>query len=216
MWQTSIGTRTLAGSEAELVRQLLGYVYYQMSVTLQTPDEPFESGVSLFDRLEIPQQMALLAEVGRALLQDSQPAPKLTALREGTVGVLYEQLRWCVDEEIDREQQAQTPHRYWRTLIVNACRGFESPDELADLPAPDSDDADAWDLVIESLADRILWDRDWEMEDLFADAIPERGRQLKQFLGIDDGYFRDIAPDPTEQQLAGVRQQLEALVRAAR
>jgi hypothetical protein len=215
MWQTSIGTRTLAGSEAELFRQLLGYVYYQISVTRQPPDEPFESGVSLFDRLEVPQQLALLAEVGHALLQRGQPAPKLTSLREGTVGVLYEQLRWCVEEEIEREQQDHTPHRYWRALIVAACRGAEPADELADLPAPDSDDADAWDLVIESLADRILWDRDWEMEDLFADAIPERGRQLKQFLGIDDGYFRDIAPDPTEQQLAVVRSQLEALVRAA-
>ena len=68
-------------------------------------------------------------------------------------------------------------------------------------------------MIIEALADRILWDRDWEMEDLFADAIPERGRQLKQFLGIEDGYFRDIAPDPTEQQLAVVCSQLEALVR---
>ena len=214
MWQTSIGTRTLAGSEAELVRQLLGYVYYQISVTRQTPGEPFESGVSLFDRLEAPQQLALLAEVGQALLRRDQPAPKLTSLREATVAVLYEQLRSCVEDEIDREQRDQTPRRYWRTLIWTACIREEEAEGLADLPAPDSDGLDAWDLIIEVLADRILWDRDWEMEDLFADAIPERGRQLKQFLGIDDGYFRDIAPDPTEQQLAAVRSQLDALVRA--
>jgi len=215
MWQTSIGTRTLAGSEAELVRQLLGYVYYQISVTWQLPDEPFQSGVSLFDRLEAPQQLALLAEVGQALLDPDRPTPELTSLREATVGVLYRQLRACVAEEIDGERRTHAPHRYWRTRIVTACGSDEAAEELADLPEPDSDDGDAWDLIIETLADRILWDRDWEMEDLFADAIPERGRQLKQFLGIDDGYFRDIAPDPTEQQLAGVRSQLEALVRAA-
>lgn len=215
MWQTSIGTRTLVGFEAELVRQLLGYVYYQISVAQQTPGKPFHGGVSLFDRLEAPQQLALLAEVGQALLHRDQPPPKLTSLREGTVGVLYEQLRSRVADEIARERQEHTPHRYWRMLVVTACTGAETGDELADLPTPDSHDVDAWDLMIETLADRILWDRDWEMEDLFADAVPERGRQLKRFLGIEDGYFWDIAPDPTEQQLALVRSQLDALVRTA-
>jgi len=213
MWRTSLGLRTLAGCEAELVRQLLGYVYYQISVTGHTPDEPFDSGVSLFDRLEAPQQLALLAEVGQALLRADQPAPGLTSLREATVSVLYEQLRFCVADEIEGEQRTQRPHRYWRQLIVKACGEAETGSEFIDLPAADSEDVDAWDLAIEMLADRILWDRDWEMEDLFADAVPDRGRELKQLLGIDDGYFRDIAPDPTEQQLAVVRAQLDALVR---
>ena len=214
MWRTSTGTRTLVGSEAELVRQLLGFVYFEINAVCPADGEPYESGVASFDRLEASQQLALLAEVGRALLDGEQPPPKLTALREATVGVLYEQLRSLVAAEIDGELQDDRPHRYWRLLIVGTCAGDESGPYLADLPAPDSDDFDAWDLIIESLADRILWDRDWEMEDLFADAVPERGRQLKQFLGIDDGYFRDIAPDPTEQQLDVVRSQLEALVRA--
>lgn len=213
MWRTSLGLRTLAGCEAELVRQLLGYVYYQISVTWQTPDEPFGSGVSLFDRLDIPQQLALLAEVGQALLRPDQPAPELTSLREATVSVLYEQLRFCVADEIDGELRTSRPHRYWRQLIVRACDEANTGPEPMEHPAHDAEDLDAWDLVIEALTDRILWDRDWEMEDLFADAVPERGRELKQLLGIDDGYFRDIAPDPTEQQLALVRAQLNALVR---
>ena len=127
MWRTSIGTRTLAGSEAELVRQLLGYVYYEINVTRQATGEPLPIGVSLFDRLEASQQLALLAEVGRALLRPNQPAPKLTALREGTVGALFEQLRSCVADEIDRELQEDTPHRYWRSLIVRRAREPKLP-----------------------------------------------------------------------------------------
>jgi hypothetical protein len=213
MWRTSTGTRTLVGSEAELVRQLLGFVYFQINVVWPAAGEPYQSGVSLFDRLEASQQLALLAEVGQALLSAAQPPPKLTSLREATVAVLYEELRACVADEIDCELEEGTPSRYWRQLAVRACIAVADDEPLADLPDSRSDDLDAWDLIVESLADRILWDRDWEMEDIFADAVPERGRQLKQFLGIEDDYFRDIAPDPTVHQLDAVRSQLDALTR---
>ena len=221
MWRTSTGTRTLVDSEAELIRQLLGYVYFQVNVVCAVADEPFESGISLFDRLQAPQQLALLAEVGQALLSADQPPPKLSSLREATVGMLFEVLRACVADEIADEleaAEAAAPEeegqaaRYWRQLIVQVClaAGDKHGIELLD---SGPDDFDAWDLVVESLADRILWDRDWEMEDLFADAIPERGRQLKRFLGIEDDYFRDIAPDPTTRQLRVVCAQLDALTR---
>jgi hypothetical protein len=212
MWRTSTGTRTLVGSEAELVRQLLGFVYFQITVVCSLADEPFESGISLFDRLQASQQLALLAEVGQALLRADQPPPKLSSLREATVGMLFEVLRACVAEEIADEWEEEEAVRYWRSMVVQVCR--EAGDEHgAALLDSGADDSDAWDLVVESLADRILWDRDWEMEDLFADAIPERGRQLKRFLGIEDDYFRDIAPDPTTPQLRAVCAQLDALMR---
>jgi len=213
MWRTSTGTRTLVGSEAELVRQLLAFVYFQINVACPAAGEPFESGVSLFDRLEASQQLALLAEVGQGLLSADQPPPKLSSLREATVSVLFEELRACVADEVDCELEEESPNRYWRRLIVRVCIAAGDDEQIADLPDSGSDDLDAWDLIVESLADRILWDRDWEMEDLFADAIPERGRQLKRFLGIDDDYFRDIAPDPTAHQLDAVRSQLDALTR---
>jgi len=180
MWRTSTGTRTLVGSEAELVRQLLAFVYFQINVACPAAGEPFESGVSLFDRLEASQQLALLAEVGQGLLSADQPPPKLSSLREATVSVLFEELRACVADEVDCELEEESPNRYWRRLIVRVC-----------IAAGD----------------------DEQMEDLFADAIPERGRQLKRFLGIDDDYFRDIAPDPTAHQLDAVRSQLDALTR---
>lgn len=212
MWRTSTGLRTLEGSEAELVRQLVGFVYFQINVVCPAAGQPFESGISLFDRLEAPQQLALLAEVGQALLIADQPPPPLTSLREATVGVLYEELRAHVADEIDCELEVGAPNRYWRRLVLRAALASDE-DRIADVPHSSSDDLDAWDLIVESLADRILWDRDWEMEDIFADAIPERGQQLKRFLGIDDDYFRDIAPDPVADQLDAVRSQLDSLTR---
>ena len=49
------------------------------------------------------------------------------------------------------------------------------------------------------------WDADWEMGDLFMDESPEVARHLKEFLRIEDDYFTDIAPDPTDEQIWFVR-----------
>ena len=68
MWRTPRGERRLHGFEAALARELIGYVYDQIDIICRDAEVPFESGVSVFDRLQLSQQLALLAEVGQALL----------------------------------------------------------------------------------------------------------------------------------------------------
>lgn len=68
-----------------------------------------------------------------------------------------------------------------------------------DLPDPWCDDLQQWDLLIEMLADRILWDRDFEMASLIVDEEPDVAQAYKQMLGIQRDYFA-IAPPEVEEQ----------------
>ena len=53
----------------------------------QSIDDPdFCSGVKVFDRLQPNQKLALLALVGKALKDEGEPSPELTAHTEATVG----------------------------------------------------------------------------------------------------------------------------------
>ena len=217
MWRTSVGTRTLCGAEAELVRQLIGYVYYQIDMVCREARESFEIGISLFDRLQDSQQLAILAEVAEGLLDEKKDPPDLTALREATVGVLFEQLRTCVEIEMECEEMFHRPDRFWRSLILKAYAHLSKAEEIErfvddELPTASCADYGEWNLPIECLMDNILWDRDWEMEPDLVDVSPERSSILKDTLGIGDGYFQDIAPDPNERQLAFVRERLQSLV----
>jgi hypothetical protein len=68
-----------------------------------------------------------------------------------------------------------------------------------------------WDLALECLADRVLWDRDWELDELL-DLPPDRARAVKHSLGISRDYF---AATPTGQRDAAVATAAAALRRLA-
>ena len=77
--------------------------------------------------------------------------------------------------------------------------------------SPECDETEKWEFEIECIADRILWDRDWELDDLMVDNSPEQANFLKAHLGIDGDYFTSIAPDP--RNLKQVRRILDRLLR---
>lgn len=69
-----------------------------------------------------------------------------------------------------------------------------------------------WGLLIETLEGQVLWDADWMDEDLFLDADPDTAAAMRQDLGITDGYYTAIAPDPPEPEMPAIRARLRALV----
>ena len=58
-----------------------------------------------------------------------------------------------------------------------------------------------WQSLTESLADRILWDRDFEMAGSFLDEEPAKAAVLKQMMGIETDYYSSIAPDPNPDEV---------------
>ena len=79
------------------------------------------------------------------------------------------------------------------------------------LPGPNCEDLDEWTSLLEVLMDRVLWDRDFEEEELFLDADPDVSHFRKNQMGIGKDYFTAVAPEPIGDQLERIRETLRQL-----
>jgi hypothetical protein len=92
-------------------------------------------------------------------------------------------------------------------------RGCREVDERWEEPLPEESSADVeeWRLLIDCLAERILWDHDFDMAPDFLDKNTIEAKLQKEKMGIAQAYFSGIAPDPTEKELIGVRRKLREI-----
>ncbi len=217
MWGTSQGDRTLAGEEGALVRKSVGYLRDMITASIDL-DEPHSSEVGLFNKLQATQQLAILHEVAYALLAPATPIPTLTAVREATVYAIYRELISLIELEIELGSGPET-----RSLIVAACLYVQEcqtewgKDEFEETkriqPAVDSEDLAGWSQVIEFLVNQVLWDRDFELEGMFADHDPEKIADIKAYLGINEDYFSTPAPDAYSDEYQRIDRELVSLSR---
>ena len=70
---------------------------------------------------------------------------------------------------------------------------------MDEYPTVDSDDTEEWDFLIQSLADRIIWDHDYQMTAI-QDAAPEQSEYARTVMGIAEDYFTWIPPDLKESE----------------
>ncbi len=220
MWHTSTGDRTLSGAEATLIAETCTYVVDALEWEMRNPQPSVmcETGVPLFDQQLVHQRIALLDEVSRALLKSEHEMLELTAERESTVMAIFETVKSNIGMEIDAQQCCDSTSCDYRSLVL-AAWGFNPPDtpftnddldemEPYDVPDPWCDDFQQWDLLIELLADRILWDRDFEMASLIVDEEPALADTYKQILGIQRDYFSKAPPEVEECQALPSLQEL--------
>lgn len=161
----------------------------------------WETGVTLFDEHSVYQRIAMLNEVCRALLVPSLDMPELTAELEATVMAIFSNIKTLVEIEIDCAHCFDEPSCDDRLRVLSVMRDVyeEGGEDWDDFPDPWCDDLERWELEIESLADRILWDRDFEMAGMIVDEDPETAESYKQVLGIENDYFSMAPPDIDEE-----------------
>lgn len=219
MWRTANGERTLKGAEAALFREAVAEVLERIEDEENYSDDRWPWGVPVFDGTAAPQQLALLAYVARALFDQHVPPPKLSAVNESVIGVMFIAIEQAIQFEIDEAdglaEIGGDPY-HWRKLVLAAiieAAGSPAPGSDDELPEPACPDFDEWSVLLETLGDGVLWDGDWEMDDLFMDVDPETSKLRKEFLTIDEDYFTAVAPDPTAEELAEMRRLLRAIVR---
>lgn len=224
MWETSQGIRTLDGAEAYLVRELVHYLHDQILVAIEI-GEPHFSDVSVFDSLQPTQQLAMLHTVAEGLLDSSKAPPKLTATCEGTIYAIFRELETLIEAEVGFEQQlTQSSHRL-RSLARDAWIGGcqeSSEDNLLgnaeltghNIPDLDCTDMEQWADFVESIADHILWDRDFKFEKLVGDASPDQAELIKQQLGINDDYYSTVASDIREIDVERISAKIRLLTPA--
>ncbi|MEO2027495.1 MAG: hypothetical protein ABGZ23_16600 [Fuerstiella sp.] len=224
MWHTSEGDRLLEAAEARLFKA--GVTGLVERVKEEARADSGGYSIALFDELTWSQRLAVLESVATHLLTKTGQMPELTAVNEAAVGAVFDHISFEIDMEIDDVPSGTV----WRQLVLDACHECfgdelqehdESDDEElseedADyLPeSASSDRPDLWHPLVQSLADRILWDRDYELMGEFLDEPPEKAAMLRQIMGIGDDYFAAAAVDlhsdqeaaETLRRLAGILQ----------
>jgi hypothetical protein len=230
MWSTPHGDRVIQGYEASLIRETVAVMIDELELLAdQTAFPPLEFGISVWDGLTWQQKLATLDQVLRHLLQPSLPPLPLNAIYESAVGAIFEKIKCCIEVELDIDQSEFESEFHdvddsWRSLVLLAFDephysedGFMSGDWIDDIEGevyptgPDDTRIDLWFNVVERLADRLLWDRDYEMEDVFADVEPDEAAAMKSYMGVSEGYYQHIAPDLRDDQVAIVINRVRAI-----
>jgi hypothetical protein len=149
-------------------------------------------------------------------------------VNEAAVAAIYQNIVQQIELEIELHLVSPVEFRTrWRQSVLEAYRENEEEDVVQqEILSQDADNAsvfdidvdclevDRWQWLVELLADRVLWDRDFEMVNEMIDAPPERAAAMRAALGITPEYYTAIAPDPTDHQLDALFESLEGLTRA--
>ena len=175
-------------------------------------EDSFCCGIKAFDHLQTNQKLALLALVAKALRDETVPMPELTAHTEGTVAAVFEYVRQSIEIEISfhQEPRVSPDATLWRQLVLAACREVKE-DWEEPLPEPSCDEPDEWGVLIDVLAEWILWDFDFDMENCFLDGDPVVVQGKMKEMGIARDYYLQPAPDPNDAELKDNRDTLREI-----
>jgi len=200
MWRTECGERILEGAEAVVFAEALSTL---LDYAIVDQFEDYESDVACFDNLTYGQKTSVLATIGNGLFRKDVAPVELTAVVEGAIATVFQNLKDSIVFEIDTPEFGT----YWRELVVAARKEAD----VEDVPVPTCTDADEWECEVEGLSDRILWDRDYEDDHAYMDHPPEMTQWLKYMARIPDNYYTAIADDLTDEQSQATIKELKKL-----
>jgi hypothetical protein len=212
-WNLPGENKVLSGAMAELFRASLASVYDMMLEETQGM-EPWDFKIPSFDRLSWSQRLALLVEVGESLLRSDVPEPELTAMCEAAVAVVARNVDDQLSIEIDGDfaEEGSPRQFYWRRVVRAVLVEAEVPSPHETVLEVTSEELNEWLLVTESYVwGALLWDEDW-LDDDTQDADPRTSALVKNQLGIADGYYSAIAPDPRPDEIIPLVRRMDALL----
>lgn len=118
------------------------------------------------------------------------------------------------------------PEFQMRATVVSTCNsirlqsnewsqdGWDAPDLPGQVPPETtSENLVDWFAAIEFLSNQVLWDRDFEMEAIFADHDPAEIADIKSYLGIHENYFSTPAPDAYSDEFQRIDHELVLLTK---
>ena len=200
MWRTAHGDRILKGAEAKVFAEALLNLLDEVT---EFDFEDYESGIKCFDTLTFGQKISVLSRIANGLFRKDVPPVELTAVLEGAVAAVFEHLTRKIIIEIDDFE----PETYWRELVVAARKEMEAED----IPDPACENIDKWYTEVEVLSAAILWDADYQDEDLYIDKPPEEAQALRDFMRMRDDYFSAIADDLNDEEAEARIEELRKL-----
>lgn len=116
MYHAPGGDRVLLDAERRFFTQSLAMIGDLLA------EGDIDFGVIPFDELQRNQKLVVPYRPACGLLLPNEPTPKLTALMESAVTVVYEHAKHQVYQEIDTPEFAAATS-FWRRLVIDAARG---------------------------------------------------------------------------------------------
>lgn len=169
-WNTSSGERILKGKEALLFAFAIKHIIDLSSKHKDILTDVGKKFRGRFSKLTKRQQFTVLEDIARCLLIESSSCVELTALNESAVYFIY---YWIIRGFTD---DVHLGIELWGNYVVDAYNecfqpSYTSSDDYGDIPTEvpptlENTIKSVWIDAIEALADRILWDRDFEWENL--------------------------------------------------
>lgn len=157
MLNTPGGVRFLKGAEWLVFREALTCLREQIEDNLRD-SAGIEFFVEAFDKLQPPQQLALLAEVADALSDETVPPPVPTVEAEAAIAAVFNQMRAQTCSEVDQETEMAPEKRcFWRRLLLQAYRETEGEPDPTEEPLPEEScrDFEEWDGIIDCMEERV-------------------------------------------------------------
>lgn len=183
MWNTSKGIGTLKGAEAALFAGGLLTLIDDSSVW---DFEDYPMGIKAFDTLTPGQQVSALWTIARGLLRDEVEPTQHTAALEGAIATVFRQ----TEDRLEVGLGDTEP-------VLAARKTFDSEDALP----LECVDFGEWQFEIDRIRDRILWDNDFDTNDLALDLPPEEADQFRELMGIPDDYALTIPEDLDQKRM---------------
>lgn len=200
MWWTAYGERTLEGAEAILFAETLLDLVEEIRLS-QFDD--YHTGVKVFDGLTFGQKISVLSIIGNGLLRADVPCVELTEVVECAIAAVFEHLNNLIAAEIDRSELGFD----WREKVIAARKAIGAEDILA----ATCDDLEEWIIEVESLAEGILWDADYDDGDIYLDHSPEDSKWLRNIVGISDNYYSAVVDDLSQADIGRKLEKLREL-----
>jgi hypothetical protein len=212
VWRTSLGIRSLQGVEAELYLTTMQDAIDYIEVMGDELD--VETGDRIFDSANFQQKAVILHHCLSALLKPEIEAPELTNVLEAGAYFPFAYLKMRLEEEISEEDEWSEDEedlKYaYRRLLWNAFEEFVRPrwesaveeygerEEEADF-SDRSTNLDLWEEIIDGLADRIFWDRDWQVSSIAPQLLDGIEEEFSQLTGLDEAYMTNRLPSSTDE-----------------
>jgi hypothetical protein len=212
MFETTLGPRTLSGDEAILIREAVELLTDGIRAESEL-DVALNLGCGPFDALSPKQKLWCTHRVARSLLIEDEPCLPKVALYEATCGAAIVNLEGMVEVELQIQQDESDPEAVQtglRTLVAAAAKQVE-PEAV--WPDPECVLIDEWEMALQRIQHQIIPDEDWRMEVMHLDGDPEQVQKIKEFQGIDPGYFLTIAPDDDDIDWQSLLDEIHSMCR---
>ncbi|MCA9138596.1 MAG: hypothetical protein KDB00_17615 [Planctomycetales bacterium] len=153
-------------------------------------------------------EKAAFYAVYRNIYQQLEMERDMRALDAASMPTPYADLEFDLDsggfEDVEDDIYSPAGELSWREMIAKAYRekchneglSDEEIDEYLATDDEEGEDLEHWDSILDSLADQILDDRDFEMAGMLMDGDPEIVDIIKKELGIKQDYFVETVSEP--------------------